>query len=105
MDSKKVSEGASTAGRKEDLILRLEAYDRNLDFKGEPILLLEPLDTDWPESGFHQLQLEHRILLPKLSRPQIDGYFKYREATDKNITSDIKRDSCCTTVKELEPVA
>jgi hypothetical protein len=36
------------------------------------------------------LQLEHRILLPKLSRPQIDGYFKYREATDKNIASDIK---------------
>ena len=50
----------------------------------------EPLDPDWPAVGFHQLQDHHRILLPKLTSAHIDGYFKYRLASDSLLNSDIK---------------
>jgi hypothetical protein len=69
---------------------RLEAYDRNQDFRGEVVILPEPLDPDWPGDGFHQLQLEHQIHLPKLTKEQIDGYFKYRMADDNEQISDLK---------------
>ncbi|WAR22027.1 hypothetical protein MAR_016001 [Mya arenaria] len=96
MDSKKVSEyfGWSVVKLKKELITRV-ALRFNFTIGGtlrENLFCYPSHWTlhDWQESGFHQLQLEHRIILPKLSRPQIDGYFKYRDATDKNITSDIK---------------
>jgi hypothetical protein len=37
-----------------------------------------------------QLQLEHQIHLPKLTKEQIDGYFKYRMADDNEQISDLK---------------
>ncbi|XP_053383405.1 uncharacterized protein LOC128549795 [Mercenaria mercenaria] len=57
---------ASIKCRKEDLLTRPEAYDRNQDFRDEPILLPEPQDSDWSTEGFHQLQADHRIHFPKL---------------------------------------
>jgi len=69
---------------------RLEAYDRNKNFQDEPVILPDPVDTDWPESGFHQLQLEHRIHLPKLTKDAVHGYFMYREAIDCQTNADIK---------------
>ena len=55
---------------------------------GVKILFPEPLDPDWPAVGFHQLQ-DHIILLLKLTSAHIDGYFKYRLASDSFLNSDI----------------
>lgn len=68
----------------------MEAYARNRDFRGETVILPEPLDPDWPCVGFHQLQQSHKILLPKLSTAQVDGYFEYRLASDSHAAADIK---------------
>lgn len=45
---------------------------------------------NWPTSGFKQLVSEHRILLPKMSRSQVEGYFKYRVALDNDMVQDTK---------------
>ncbi|XP_063415866.1 uncharacterized protein LOC134697517 [Mytilus trossulus] len=72
--------GAVTRGRKTDLIERLNAYDRNKNFQEEPVILPEPLDVGWPVSGFRQLLAEHKMVLPKITKEQIDAYFVYRLA-------------------------
>ncbi|XP_062605687.1 uncharacterized protein LOC134267501 [Saccostrea cucullata] len=81
---------ATTRGRKADLIKRLRAYDRNKDFKNEPILIPEPLDVDWPTRGFQQLQDDHRKDIPEMCIEQIDMYFVHRLAGDKQSTGDVK---------------
>lgn len=59
---------------------RLEAYDRNKNFKEDPILLPEPLDVGWPVAGFKQILQEHKCIIPKITREQIEAYFLYRLA-------------------------
>ncbi|XP_014669636.1 PREDICTED: uncharacterized protein LOC106810716 [Priapulus caudatus] len=81
---------ASTRGRKENLIERLEAYDRNRNFENVETILPPPEITEWPTAGFKQLVMEHKVVLPKITRGQILGYFKYRQASDKQITGDLK---------------
>ena len=69
---------------------RLEAYDRNLDFRG-PAIILPPVHLPaWPTSGFKQLQSCHREILPDISLPSIEGYFVYRRAIDNLNAGDIK---------------
>ncbi|XP_071139766.1 uncharacterized protein [Mytilus edulis] len=82
--------GATTTGRKTDLIERLRAYDRNANFRGVPVNLPEPLEPQWPLTGFQQLRPEHKIMLPKLTTEQIEGYFLYRMAEDRQASGDIK---------------
>ncbi|XP_071150729.1 uncharacterized protein [Mytilus edulis] len=82
--------GAVTRGRKTYLIERLNAYDRNKNFQEEPVILPEPLDVGWPVSGFRQLLAEHKMVLPKITKEQIDAYFVYRLAGDKQCAADIK---------------
>ncbi|XP_071138802.1 uncharacterized protein [Mytilus edulis] len=67
--------GAVTRGRKTDLIERLNAYDRNKNCQEEPVILPEPLDVGWPVSGFRQLLAEHKMVMPKITKEQIDAYF------------------------------
>ncbi|CAC5380159.1 unnamed protein product [Mytilus coruscus] len=62
---------------------KLRAYDRNANFRGVPVNLPEPLDPQWPLTGFQQLRSEHKIMLPKLTAEQIEGYFLYRMAEDR----------------------
>ena len=71
-------------------IFRLEAYDRNQNFKG-PIVSL-PCDEipNWPATGFKQLQLEHRAVFPKISTDHLEAYFIHRLATDKQESGDAK---------------
>ena len=57
---------------------RLEAYDRNENFQEDPVLLPEPLDAGWPVTGYKQVLPEHKSLLPKITREQIEAYFLYR---------------------------
>lgn len=59
---------------------RLEAYDRNANFQQPPVLLPDPLDVNWPTTGFQQLNSEHRKLLPSITREQIEAYFLHRLA-------------------------
>ena len=71
-------------------IFRLRAYDRNADFRGIPVVLPEPLDPQWPISGFQQLRSDHKIMLPKITEEQIEGYFLYRMADDREASGDVK---------------
>nr|XP_022307572.1 uncharacterized protein LOC111113571 [Crassostrea virginica] len=82
--------GATTRGRKADLIERLRAYDRNKDFQNEPVIIPEPLEVDWPTRGFQQLQVVHREEIPEICIEQIDMYFVHRLAGDKQSTGDVK---------------
>ncbi|XP_048254636.1 uncharacterized protein LOC124112985 [Haliotis rufescens] len=81
---------ASTAGRKLELIERLESYDRNDDFVGPSVSIPRPDDTSWPVSGFQQLMPSHRQLLPPISKETIEGYFIYRMAGANQAAHDIK---------------
>ncbi|XP_048772140.2 uncharacterized protein LOC125678072 [Ostrea edulis] len=81
---------ATTQGRKIDLVRRLEAYDRNANFQQPPVLLPDPLDVNWPTTGFQQLNSEHRKLLPSITREQIEAYFLHRLAGDNEAACDIK---------------
>ncbi|XP_056005265.1 uncharacterized protein LOC125664437 [Ostrea edulis] len=82
--------GATTRGRKADLIDRLKAYDRNKDFKNDPIHIPEPLEVDWPTRGFQQLQESHKEEIPEIGIEQIDMYFVHRLAGDRQSTGDVK---------------
>lgn len=72
------------------LLCRLEAYDRNNNFQGVPVLLPEPTIPDWPVSGFKQLMPVHKIQLPKIRRALVESYFEIRMAMDKRAMSDLK---------------
>nr|XP_022298372.1 uncharacterized protein LOC111107453 [Crassostrea virginica] len=85
-----IARGASTRGRKTDLIERLLAYDRNNNFKSDPVILPTPLEVSWPTKGFQQLTEEHRNLLPSVCQEQIDLYFVHRLAGDKQCCGDFK---------------
>lgn len=68
--------GASVDGRKTDLIERLKAYDRNRYFQSPPLESVPaPVSVGWSVSGYQQLQKEHRVFLPKITKEQIDQYF------------------------------
>uniref|UniRef100_A0A8W8IXM2 SAP domain-containing protein n=1 Tax=Magallana gigas TaxID=29159 RepID=A0A8W8IXM2_MAGGI len=75
-----IQRDASTHGRKTDLIERLESYDRNKNFLPPPVLLPEPLDVNWPSTGFQQLKPDHQGLLPVVTRDQTEAYFLHRLA-------------------------
>lgn len=85
-----ISRGASTKGRKTDLVERLRAYERNNNFESEPVLLPTPLEVSWPSKGFQQLTEVHRDIIPKLCLEQIDLYFVHRLAGDKQCSGDVK---------------
>lgn len=68
----------------------MNAYDRNKNFQEEPVILPEPLDVGWPISGFRQLLAEHKMVLPKITKEQIDAYFVYRLA-GTFLFSDVKK--------------
>ncbi|XP_078331975.1 uncharacterized protein LOC144625336 isoform X3 [Crassostrea virginica] len=83
--------GAATTGRKTDLIERLEAYERNQDFRG-PIIVLPPEDNrDWPDRGFNQLLKEHKTYLPKITKEQVEGYFIYRIGGDVQLQNSQRK--------------
>ncbi|KAI0218195.1 hypothetical protein LSAT2_030081 [Lamellibrachia satsuma] len=86
--------GASTRGRKIDLIERLEAYDSNKDF-GQETLLLPPVSMpDWPEEGYRQLSMYHsrRDIAPPIHKKHIESYFIHRQVVDQLPAG--KRKSC-----------
>ncbi|KAK6171829.1 hypothetical protein SNE40_018255 [Patella caerulea] len=74
----------------EAIIERLDAYDKNDNFRNTVIHLPEYTIPQWPSSGFRQLVPEHRSTLPKIDRCQIDGYFKYRMVSDHGMVNDLK---------------
>lgn len=60
---------------------RLKAYDRNRDFQPPPLESVPaPVSVGWPVSGYQQLQKDHKVFLPKITKEQIDQYFVYRIA-------------------------
>jgi hypothetical protein len=71
-----VSRGAKLTGRKAELIDRLEAYDRNDDFRGAPVIQLPeslPMPA-FPEiSSFRTLTNAEKDLVPKV---RISFHFK-----------------------------
>ncbi|XP_062603717.1 uncharacterized protein LOC134265512 [Saccostrea cucullata] len=85
-----VDRGARTTGRKTQLIDRLRAYIRNDNFTPASIKLPEPSVVDWPTSGFKQLQKDHHLILRKISKEQIEAYFIYRMADDRQARNDLK---------------
>ena len=48
---------------------------RNSDFKGTPVILLDPLSPHWPIAAFKHLRPEHKILLPKVTLDQVEAYY------------------------------
>lgn len=60
---------------------RLKAYDRNFNFKPDPIILPQSVPTEWPRAGYQQLlETTHKAVLPKISVEQIEAYFIHRLA-------------------------
>lgn len=72
------------------LHFRLEAYDRNHDFRGPAVEINQQVLPEWPYSGFKQLTVEHKILLPIITNGIVEAYFKYRMAGDSLSCGDIK---------------
>ena len=64
----------SPRGENRLLFCRLGAYDRNEHFQEDPVLLPEPLDSGWPVTGYKQVLPEHKSLLPKTTREQIEEF-------------------------------
>ena len=63
------------------IVYRLKDYDRNQNFTcSTPVILPQPLDVEWPVSGFSNLKEGHRLLLPKITREQTEAYFIFRLA-------------------------
>jgi len=76
--------GAKTSGRKAELINRLEAYERNGNFNGEPFMIhpQTPMPL-WPSNAqFRSVTNEHFKLLPTIHCQQIDQYVLYRQTAD-----------------------
>ncbi|XP_048244174.1 uncharacterized protein LOC124137475 [Haliotis rufescens] len=85
--------GATTRGKKIDLIERLESYDRNNNFchSEDDIKLPEPIRFEsWPVTGFKQLMPLHKDSLPPLASSDVEAYFRYRLAVDNEETGDLK---------------
>ena len=74
-----VQRGASTRGKREDLIQRLISFDLNNNFQNDPISIPEPIPMpNWPNQGFKSLTESDRELVPAVSREQIEMYVLYR---------------------------
>ena len=77
--------GAKTTGRKAELVARLEAYDRNDNFRSNDVQ--RPAEVPmpaWPEaSQFRSITENHRHLLPSLKQSHINQYVLYRQCQDK----------------------
>ena len=77
--------GAKTSGRKAELVARLEAYERNDNFRTNDILgpAENPMPT-WPDiSEFRTVTEGHRDVLPNLKHSQIVQYVVFRQSQDK----------------------
>ena len=85
-----VKRGATTKGKKEDLIQRLVAFDLNNNFQNDPIITPEAISMpSWPTSGFKSLTDSGRDFLPPISKEQIEMYILYRQVLDKKMNKDI----------------
>lgn len=85
-----VKRGATTKGKKEDLIKRLVAFDQNNNFQSDPILTPDEIPMpSWPTCGFKSLTESGRHLLPKVTKEQIEMYVLYRQVLDKRMNKDI----------------
>jgi hypothetical protein len=71
-----------------DCSCRLNAYDRNQDFRGPPIILPETVLVDWPNDGFRTLNIESIPHLPPLSYHFLECYFTLRMGLDKRAVGD-----------------
>ena len=74
---------------------RLEDYERNQNFKGEPVSCVDLNDVPviWPISGFKQLTLGHRNSLPTITKDQVKGYFILRMGLDGRSVGDCQEES------------
>ena len=85
-----VQRGASTRGKKEDLIQRIISFDANNNFQNQPIIIPDACPMpDWPNQGFKTLTPSHQGLVPKVSKEQIEMYILYRQVLDKQLNQDI----------------
>ena len=69
---------------------RLEDYDRNQDFRSQPVIMPENVLVDWPTGGFSQLTESHitNSSLPTVTHPHIEGYFTMRMGIDSRAIGD-----------------
>ncbi|XP_078487704.1 uncharacterized protein LOC144745740 [Ciona intestinalis] len=82
--------GARTSGKKQELIKRLEDYDRNNNFQN--IVIPQPSQTafHWPTEQFRSIVHQDRDIIPPLTWNFVKAYFIYRGAIDHHMNSDIK---------------
>lgn len=78
--------GAKTTGRKAELVARLEAYDRNDNFRTNDVQRPAEIPMpDWPQAGqFRTITKDHRHLLPSLKQSHINQYVLYRQCQDND---------------------
>lgn len=71
------------------IFYRLQAYDKNDNFKDAVINILEanPM-PDWPESGFKQITEGNLGQLPAITEHHVTGYLTLRMTLDKMANSD-----------------
>uniref|UniRef100_A0A8W8P2Q5 Uncharacterized protein n=1 Tax=Magallana gigas TaxID=29159 RepID=A0A8W8P2Q5_MAGGI len=81
----------STIRRRWAPVATKHTYDRNRYFQPPPLESVPiPVSVGWQVSGYQQLHKEHKVFLPKITKEQIDQYFDYHMAGDKQFTKDIK---------------
>ena len=79
-----VQRGATTRGKKEDLIQRLIVFDQNNNFQNDPINIPDAIPMpNWPRQGFKSVTESNREQLPKITNAQIEMYVLYRQVLDK----------------------
>ena len=88
------SRGAKVSGRKQELIERLAAYERNDDFGFQPVALeADPLPHFPDITKFRTLTNSDKNLVPKIARSHVVQYVIYRQDLDAptKVTKAIER--------------
>jgi SAP domain len=82
--------GAKVSGRKKELVERLEAYEKNCDFKYNSIVELPSSNPmpNWPSTNFASLTQSSHSEMPKLRAEHIEQYVLFRQVCDKASAED-----------------
>lgn len=86
--------GGRVTGPKNDLVCRLEAYDRNDDFRGSSssFVMIPPAIQmpNWPTTGFRTLTTSDKDRLPPLTSERVQEYIVFRQSVDMASNMDLK---------------
>lgn len=69
---------------------RLQDYERNKDFRSDPITLPADICVNWPTTWYSQISLQSAAFLPPVTESHVTGYVLTRIGLDKRTVGDAK---------------